>query len=139
MKINFCQNWIYQQQGAESKLIVDLPHDAMIEGQRSKDASSGGAGAYFEGGVYCYQKEFEAPQEWKEKCVYLEFEGVYRKAKVLLNGELAAEHAYGYTGFLVNCDGLLHYGEKNVIEVIADNSEQPNSRWYAGGGIYRPV
>ncbi len=34
---------------------------------------------------------------------------------------------------------LLNYGENNTIRVEADNKDQPNSRWYTGGGIYRPV
>lgn len=139
MKINFNHKWRYHLQGDKLSVCVDLPHDAMIDGKRSPLSAGGGACAYFEGGTYCYEKEFEAPLEWKEKCVTLEFEGVYRNAKVFVNGKLAAEHAYGYTGFYVNCDGFLRYGDKNTVEVIADNSQLPNSRWYTGGGIYRPV
>lgn len=33
----------------------------------------------------------------------------------------------------------LRYGSENIVKVVADNSAQPNSRWYTGGGIYRPV
>ena len=34
----------------------------------------------------------------------------------------------------------LKYGqEENVLVVQADNSQQPNSRWYSGSGIYRNV
>jgi beta-galactosidase/beta-glucuronidase len=39
----------------------------------------------------------------------------------------------------VKTDGLLHYGGENTIRVVADNSMLPNSRWYSGSGIYRPV
>lgn len=31
------------------------------------------------------------------------------------------------------------FGEENCITVIVDNSKVPNSRWYTGSGIYRPV
>ena len=31
------------------------------------------------------------------------------------------------------------FGMKNQIQVIAHNADQPNSRWYSGAGIYRPV
>ena len=68
----------------------------------------------------------------------LEFEGVYRKAEVFVNGKKAAFRPYGYTNFYVELDGLLHAGE-NTVEVIARNADQPNSRWYSGAGIYRPV
>lgn len=36
-------------------------------------------------------------------------------------------------------NGLIKSGEENEIRVIARNSDQPNSRWYPGTGIYRPV
>ena len=68
----------------------------------------------------------------------LEFEGVYRKAEVALNGQKAGFRPYGYTNFYVECDDFLTAGE-NTVEVIARNADQPNSRWYSGAGIYRPV
>ena len=39
----------------------------------------------------------------------------------------------------MNADRFLRYGQENIIRVIADNSKLPNSRWYSGSGIYRPV
>lgn len=137
MKENFCNGWSFAC-GSE-KQLVNLPHDAMIDGKRSKDAPSGGSCAYFEGGVYTYSKTFDVPADWKDKHVYFEFEGVYRKASIYINENLAYTWANGYTGFIVDTLGFLKYGTANVIKVVADNSEQPNSRWYTGGGIYRPV
>ena len=40
--------------------------------------------------------------------------------------------------FYVACAPYLHAGE-NELRVIARNADQPNSRWYSGAGIYRPV
>ncbi len=68
----------------------------------------------------------------------LEFEGVYHNAEVWLNGQKAAFRPYGYTNFYVDCAPYLHAGE-NELRVIACNADQPNSRWYSGAGIYRPV
>lgn len=56
-----------------------------------------------------------------------------------INGQLAGQWAYGYTGFYVEADKFLKYGEENEIRVEAFNADQPNSRWYSGAGIYRPV
>ena len=117
---------------------VILPHDAMLSAPRRADASSTGACAYFEGGVYKYQKTFTAPKEWEGMTVLLQFEGVYRNTKVFLNGVEVGGAVYGYIPFFVKLTGL-HYSGENVLEVTADNSAQPNSRWYTGGGIYRPV
>ena len=116
---------------------VILPHDAQIAEKRGADVSNGGHG-YFPGGVYTYEKTFTAPQEWEGKDVLVEFEGVYKNATVSLNGKELCFHPYGYTGFFVELDGL-NYGAENTLTVLADNSKLPNSRWYSGSGIYRPV
>lgn len=130
-KITFNDNWTCNGKP------VTLPHDAMISEPRSADASNGGHG-YFPGGVYTYEKTFTAPADWEGKTVLVEFEGVYKNATVSLNGRELYFHPYGYTGFTVELEGL-HCGEQNTLSVVADNSKLPNSRWYSGSGIYRPV
>ena len=116
---------------------VTLPHDAQISEKRGEDISNGGHG-YFPGGIYTYEKNFAAPDEWKGKTVIAEFEGVYKNATVSLNGKDLCFHPYGYTGFFAELEGL-NFGEDNTLTVVADNSQLPNSRWYSGSGIYRPV
>ena len=138
MKLDFNEKWIYYKDKTDG-VSVNLPHDAMIDGKRSKTSPGGAACAYFEGGVYRYTKQFSVPEEWKDKNVYFKFGGVYRKAKIYINSIPVFEWANGYTDFSFCVDGYINYGKNNEIEVIADNSEQPNSRWYTGGGIYRPV
>lgn len=135
---SFNDGWSFGRAGA-GKRKVTLPHDAMLEERRTADAPSGSAGAYFHGGIYIYEKEFEAPKEWESQHVLFQFEGVYRNAKVFLNGKEAGGAAYGYIPFYVCADGLIQYGAANTIRVEADVSRQPDSRWYSGGGIYRPV
>lgn len=134
---SFCDNWIYEPKGEKKESVV-IPHDAMQYAKRSADALSGSGGAYYRGGIYEYERVFILPEEWKEKELFLQFEGVYCKAKVSVNGQKAGGCCYGYLPFFVNITPHLRVGE-NQIEVVADNSEQPNSRWYSGGGIYRPV
>jgi beta-galactosidase len=46
---------------------------------------------------------------------------------------------YGYISFRYELTPFLKFGQKNVIAVRVDNSQQPNSRWYSGSGIYRNV
>lgn len=130
-KISFNDSWVMDGKK------VNLPHDAMITEKRSKDTSDGGHG-YFPGGIYTYIKTFTAPIEWTGKEVSIEFEGVYKNARVFLNESEIGSHAYGYTGFILPLENM-KYGEENTIKVIADNSKVPNSRWYTGSGIYRPV
>ena len=130
-KITFNQNWICNGKA------VTLPHDAQITEMRGAEVSNGGHG-YFPGGVYTYEKTFNAPTEWESKDILVEFEGVYKNATVSLNGKELAFHPYGYTGFFVELIEL-NIGGENTLTVVADNSKLPNSRWYTGSGIYRPV
>lgn len=127
------------QGGAQETVYVNLPHDAMIHEERSADEVAGSQSGFYPGGVYHYKKNFHAPEEWKEKTVIFEFEGVYANAMVYINGDYAGGHPYGYSNFYVCADEFLKYGEENEIKVTANNSAQPSSRWYSGSGIYRDV
>ena len=138
-KIDFNLGWTVERDGTGVRHAVSLPHDCMIYEKREKDSPTGGAGGYFLPGKYFYRKSFAAPEEWKDQQVLLECEAVYRNASVLLNGQELAFHAYGYTGFYVDLSSALLYDAENELTIIADNSEAPNSRWYSGSGIIRPV
>ncbi|MGO4535123.1 glycoside hydrolase family 2 TIM barrel-domain containing protein [Leifsonia sp. 2MCAF36] len=116
---------------------ITLPHDAMLAGGRSADHSGGPQTAYFKDGKWSYEKWFDVPSEWANKRVTLEFEGVYRDAAVYINGALAGQWANGYSTFYVAADAFLLYGTRNAIRV--DSQAHQDSRWYSGGGIYRPV
>ena len=115
--------------------LLDLPHDWAIEGSFSADNPSGAGGGALPGGVAWYRKHFYVKDVAK---YFLEFDGVYQNAVVFVNGEVVDYRPYGYSSFEIDitrymrCDG-------NVIAVRVDNSDQPNSRWYSGCGIYRHV
>lgn len=139
-KIDFNENWYYRHLDAnEKEKKITLPHDAMCHEVRSMDSRGRHNIGWFEGCDYVYKKLFYAPAGYKGSRIVLEFEGVYHNAEVYVNGEKAAYRPYGYTNFYVDISELLKYGEENEIQVIAHNSDQPNSRWYTGSGIYRPV
>lgn len=135
----FNDNWYVrhvEEEGLGTQ--VTLPHDAMLSEPRTEIAEGGLNVSWFEGRDYVYSKKFFFSEAELERYNILEFEGVYRKAEVFINGEKAMFRPYGYTNFYVELDGLIHPGE-NTLEVIARNADQPNSRWYSGAGIYRPV
>ncbi len=136
-RTDFCDNWRF---GLENKELmpVTVPHDAMQTQQRCADAPSGSGGAYFCGGKFVYEKTFIAPYEWEEEDVFVEFEGVYPGAEVFLNGRKIGSEVYGYNFFRMELTNL-NYGTENTLRVETDNSSLPNSRWYTGAGIYRPV
>ncbi|MDE6260538.1 MAG: DUF4982 domain-containing protein [Oscillospiraceae bacterium] len=118
---------------------VTIPHDAMLSEPRSELSIGGSNIGWFEGHDYLYEKCFVLAPELVDQQLILEFEGVYRNAEVYLNGEKLAFRPYGYTNFYVDLTGKVKNGEENILEVVACNADQPNSRWYSGAGIYRPV
>src|SRR5579859_2432829 len=118
---------------------VNLPHDWSVEGAIDKNNPSGGGGGFFPGGVGWYRKTFTAPADWKGKQVSVEFDGVQMNSTVYLNGHKLGTHPYGYTGFQFALTPDLKLAGRNVLAVRVDDSEQPNSRWYSGAGIYRHV
>lgn len=137
-KLLFTDGWYYGLLG-EKKHAVALPHDAMQLQDREPDAKSGSGCAYFPGGIYTYEKKWFVPEDYCGKQLILHFEGVYRNTVVKLNGTVVGQKHYGYVPFWMDITPFVRIGEENIIEVEADNSQTPNSRWYSGGGIYRPV
>lgn len=148
--INFNAGWEWRHlEGADADgagsdgdagfTAVTLPHDAMIGEPRFAEAASGANAGWFDGRDYEYRTVFTPSASAAAKTTVLEFEGVYRNAEVWLNGTKIAFRPYGYTGFCVDLTGKLAGDQPNEIRVIARNSDQPNSRWYSGAGIYRPV
>ncbi len=138
MMSNFCKEWsVYPYGSPEKAKQVTLPHDAMITEPRGKCMNGANSG-YFPGGRYVYEKDFMIDNTDIGKYIALVFEGVYRCATVSLNGKKLLYHAYGYTEFTVDISDVVQAGN-NRITVDVDNSLEPNSRWYSGSGIYRPV
>lgn len=118
---------------------LDLPHDWSIEGKIHPKNATGGGGGYFPAGIGWYRKTFQVPDEWKVKKTAIYFEGVYMNSEVFINGKSLGVYPYGYSSFSYDLTPYLNFGKENVIAVRVDNSQQMNSRWYSGSGIYRHV
>lgn len=132
--------------GAESSAFDDhtwrtvtVPHDWSIEEAANEKNPTGSGGGYFPSGIGWYRKAFTAPGRWKGKRVSLEFDGVSSEATIYLNGQKVGVHPYAYTSFQLDITSYLNLSSRNVLAVRVDNSEQPDSRWYNGSGIYRHV
>ncbi len=146
----FTQDWKFslgEQSGANEVSFYDnhwrvlnLPHDWSIEGKFSKDNPSTPSGGALPGGIGWYRKTFSISESQKDKLTFIDFDGVYHNSEVWINGHCLGKRPYGYSSFRYELTPFLKYGkEKNVIAVKVDNSQQPNSRWYSGSGIYRNV
>lgn len=134
------RNWQFQLGSKDAAWqTVQLPHDYSILQPRAPEARTLSSGGFFPGGNAIYRKTLYVPSAWRDKRIVLEFEGVYMNAEVRVNDHFACLHPYGYTSFHCDISGLVHYGVDNVITVSVANDAAPNSRWYSGSGIYRPV
>ena len=118
---------------------LDLPHDWAVEGDFSQANPSGVTGGALPGGVGWYRKTFIIDAADEGKRVSVLFEGSYMNTEVFVNGRPLGVRPYGYVSFGYDITPYIKWGGENVVAVRVDNSEQPNSRWYSGCGIYRSV
>ncbi len=117
---------------------LTLPHDWAIEGAFSADNPSGTGGGALPGGIGWYRKTFRTAAPRPGQRTFLDFDGIYMNGSVYVNGTFAGKRPYGYASFSIDITDMLTDGD-NTVAVRVDNSEQPNSRWYSGCGIYRNV
>ncbi|MEO8239525.1 MAG: sugar-binding domain-containing protein [Flavobacterium sp.] len=119
---------------------LQLPHDWSIEGVFNKDNPTKQAQGFLPAGKGWYRKTFTLPEDWANKSVSVEFDGVFKNSEVFINGHSLGIRPNGYISFAYELTPYLHFGkQENVIAVKVDNDAQSNSRWYTGSGIYRNV
>ena len=115
---------------------LDLPHDWSIEGPFDAKEKADG---YLPSGFGWYRKRFSLPKGSAGRKVTLEFDGVYQRSEVWLNGHSLGFRPSGYIPFAYDLTPYLNPKGENLLFVKVDNSLQSNSRWYSGSGIYRHV
>jgi beta-galactosidase len=95
-----------------------------------------------------YKKTIYIPAAWKEKDVYLYFEGVAQVAEVFLNGKPVGKHTGSYNAFSFPVTSVINYAAEgngaNELLVKVDNSHNENipplsADFTFYGGIYRDV
>ena len=119
--------------------LLDLPHDWAIEGDFYAQNPSGANGGALPGGKGWYRKHLILHDNDAASRYVLHFDGAYMNTSVFVNGTLVGTRPYGFISFSYDLTPYLDKQGDNVIAVKVDNSQQPNSRWYTGCGIYRHV
>lgn len=105
---------------------VVIPHDWLICQTEN----------LYEDSVGWYRKRIELNLE-AQRNYFLRFEGIYMDCTIYVNGREAGGWKYGYTTFEVDITPYVECGENEILVKVVHLS--PNSRWYTGAGIYRPV
>ncbi|MDO4309261.1 MAG: glycoside hydrolase family 2 TIM barrel-domain containing protein [Prevotella sp.] len=143
--------WAFSRDKAQWENVA-VPHDWAISGpfdkkwdlqtvaieqngEKEKTEKSGRSGALPWIGEGHYRTTVTIPAG----CSHAElvFDGAMSEPTVSVNGQRAGYWAYGYNAFKVDITPFVKAGD-NLVEVDLKNVEE-SSRWYPGGGIYRPV
>ena len=145
-------SWDFSRDG-KSWQQVAVPHDWAISGpfdkkwdlqmvaieqngETEKTEKSGRSGALPWIGEGMYKLNWTAPKGYQR--AVLVFDGAMSQPVVTVNGKEAGKWAYGYNAFRIDITPFIQFGKKNLIEVHLNKVEE-SSRWYPGGGLYRPV
>ena len=146
-------SWDFSRDGKAWQQVA-VPHDWAISGpfdkkwdlqmvaieqngEKEKTEKSGRSGALPWIGEGMYKMNLQLPKGYKR--AVLVFDGAMSQPVVKVNGKEAGRWAYGYNAFRIDITPYVKFGgKKNLIEVHLNNVEE-SSRWYPGGGLYRPV
>lgn len=140
--ISFNQDWMFsktndtvQRQSDWKK--VTLPH--------TWNATDMQLTKHFYEGEGQYKKQIVFGREYKDKRLFLRFEGVGQVAQVYVNQKLIGTHKGSYSAFCLDITYAVKIGEANTILVKVNNTARkdiiPVNHFLFGiyGGIYRPV
>ncbi len=150
-RVTSLKNWQFSRDSM-AWTNVSIPHDWAINGpfdkrhdlqfvaieqngETEKSEKSGRSGALPWIGRGFYRTTLNLKSI--PKTAILHFDGAMSEPQVFVNGHLAGHWAYGYNAFRIDAAPFLKKG-KNTIEVSLNNREE-SSRWYPGGGLFRPV
>ena len=122
---------------------VNLPHDWVVDLPYAAEAShSHGYKTvgyrYPETSVGWYRKSFTVSAEEQGRHFCLQFDGIFRDARVWVNGFYLGSEPSGYATQLYDITEYLNYGGENLICVRADATLE-EGWFYEGAGIYRHV
>ncbi len=128
---------------ASSWKTVDLPHDWVVDLPYAAEAShSHGYKTvgykYPETSVGWYRKTISIPASDFGKHLYLQFDGIFRDARIWVNGFFLGEEPSGYVTQVYDITDYLNYGGDNLVVVRVDATLE-EGWFYEGAGIYRHV
>ena len=117
--------------------LVTIPHDWAIAGPFILDGD-GSTGKLPWKGEGWYRKELNITNEMKNKHIYLICDGIMAFPKIYINGELVGDWDYGYNSFFFEISKFLKFDQKNILAIHVD-TQNHDSRWYPGAGIFRKI
>ncbi len=117
---------------------VELPHTPKIEPRIVNDQWQGNS---------WYKKQFALNNDYRDKKLFLRFDGAMNIAEVWLNGKKMITHQGGYLPFTIDISKDVFYSKDNTVTVKLNNEDNPTTGpkplstldFNTYGGIYRNV
>ena len=122
---------------------VRIPHDWVTQLPYHWNASHShgyrSVGYKFpENSVGWYRKVFQIPSEDNGKHIELQFDGIFRDARIWVNGFFVGGEESGYISQSYDISDYVNYGGDNLVTVRVDATFE-EGWFYEGAGIYRDV
>ena len=125
---------------------LDLPHDWAVElpfeNSTNFDVESHGykpvGGLYTATSIGWYRKHLSIARADSGTRFQIQFDGIYRNAKIWINGFYLGNNMSGYSGAAYDITDYIKFDRDNVLVVRVDAS-QYEGWFYEGAGIYRHV
>ena len=148
--INLNGPWLYTITDSDSdkpekfdgKILVPFPIESSLSGVMKSITDKE---------VIWYKKEFEIPENWKNKNILLNFGAVDWKCILYINDAKVGEHSGGYSPFSFNITQYLIEGKNKILLKVSDPTNKgyqpvgkqtlnPGSIWYTPiSGIWQTV
>ncbi len=135
-KYTINEAWKFSKQQRDGE-IVSFPHT--WNAQDAKDDQPG-----FYRGKSTYKKNIYIPISYKEKTIYICFEGANQVTDLYINGHHAGQHKGGYTRFNFEISKFLKWNDSNAFEIVVTNVHDEmipplSADFTFFGGVYRDV
>ena len=149
LKINFNGNWLFfrgeiKDDAAKHPSFKDtnwqavhLPHSPKLLPLRHPWKPDNE-------GINWYRKHFQLPEIYKDRKLFIEFEGADQVADVWINGTQLVIHEGAYLPFTVDITDDVKFGDHDNIIVVKVNNFRNRDipvygNWISYGGLYRDV
>lgn len=117
---------------------LDLPHDWSMDAELTKMSSEYLADS-ISAKIGWYRKHFTIPEDWTNKNIVIDFEGICDQSEIFVNGVKIANPGNGISSFQKILNPYLNSKRKNVIAVRVNISTHADDSFQTESGIYNHV
>ena len=117
---------------------IDLPHDWSNDNELLI-SSTENPSSLIQAEVGWYRKHFEIPENWVDKNILIDFEGICSQYEIFINGTSISTKQNKSNSFQAILNPYLNYDGKNVIAIRVIIPKESENGWLPESGIYKHV